>query len=117
MDALENGFDFPAIPEIGDIINASIHAWYENPFEQNMVSGLAEEMQFEIVNDTSSGNVFDGKTFVVTGTLLNYTRDSIVEEIERLGGKCSSSVSKKTDYLLAGEKAGSKLEKAKSLGV
>lgn len=117
MDALENGFDFTAIPEIGDIINASIHAWYENPFEQNMVSGLAEEMQFEIVNDTSSGNVFDGKTFVVTGTLLNYTRDSIVEEIERLGGKCSSSVSKKTDYLLAGEKAGSKLEKAKSLGV
>lgn len=117
MEALENGFDFTTIPEIGDIINSSIHAWYENPLEQNMVFGLAEEMQFEIVNSTSSGNVFDGKTFVVTGTLLNYTRDSIVEEIERLGGKCSSSVSKKTDYLLAGEKAGSKLEKAKSLGV
>lgn len=117
MEALENGFDFTTIPEIGDIINSSIHAWYENPLEQNMVFGLAEEMQFEIANSTSSGNVFDGKTFVVTGTLLNYTRDSIVEEIERLGGKCSSSVSKKTDYLLAGEKAGSKLEKAKSLGV
>ena len=59
----------------------------------------------------------EGKTIVVTGTLRNYTRDSIKERIKELGGRASSSVSSKTDYLLAGENAGSKLAKAEQLGV
>ena len=59
----------------------------------------------------------EGKTLVVTGTLTKYTRDEIEELIAQHGGHAASSVSKKTDYLVAGEKAGSKLEKAKELGV
>jgi DNA ligase (NAD+) len=58
-----------------------------------------------------------GKTIVVTGTLKNYSREEIQAAIQQHGGRASSSVSKKTDYVLAGEEAGSKLEKAKSLGV
>ena len=60
---------------------------------------------------------FLGKTFVITGTLPNYKRTEAAAIIESLGGKVSGSVSKKTDYVLAGEEAGSKLTKAQSLGI
>ena len=60
---------------------------------------------------------FAGKTFVLTGTLQNYTRDEASAIIERYGGKASGSVSKKTSYVLAGENAGSKLTKAQELGI
>ena len=59
----------------------------------------------------------EGKTVVVTGTLANYSRESIQERITELGGKASGSVSKKTDYVLAGESPGSKVDKARELGV
>lgn len=65
----------------------------------------------------STGSALAGKTFVVTGTLEKYGRDEIESLIVQHGGHASSSVSKKTDYLVAGEKAGSKLEKARTLGV
>ena len=67
--------------------------------------------------EKSEGGIFKGKTFVLTGTLPTYTRKEATEIIEANGGKTASSVSKNTDYLLAGEEAGSKLTKAQSLGV
>ena len=74
-----------------------------------MTEAMAEEEQIS--------DVFAGKTFVVTGTLTDFTRDQIHELIVQHGGKTSSSVSGKTDYLVSGEKAGSKLAKAQDLGV
>ena len=65
----------------------------------------------------SGGGVFDGKTFVITGTLPTMSRDEAKAKIEATGGKTTGTVSKKTDYLLAGEKAGSKLAKANSLQI
>ncbi|HEX4610144.1 MAG TPA: BRCT domain-containing protein, partial [Urbifossiella sp.] len=77
---------------------------------------LTEEKRAEAATATG-GLPLQGKTVVVTGTLLRYGREEIEDVIRKAGGKPSGSVSKKTDYLLAGEKAGSKLEKAKELGV
>ena len=69
-------------------------------------------------DDTGTAEqVLEGKTIVVTGTLSKYTRDGIKELIVRLGGRAASSVSSKTDFVVAGEKAGSKLAKAEKLGV
>lgn len=65
----------------------------------------------------SAAGPLAGKTFVVTGTLAKYGRDDVEALIAQLGGRATSSVSKNTDYVLAGEKAGSKLDKAKKLGV
>lgn len=69
------------------------------------------------MSENLNNNPFAGKTVVATGKLENYTRDGIQMKLLELGAKPASSVSKKTDYVIAGEKAGSKLEKAKSLGV
>ena len=70
-----------------------------------------------LMQHLKSNENFKDKTFVLTGTLEKYTRSQASEIIEELGGKVTSSVSKKTDYVLAGKEAGSKLEKAKSFGV
>ena len=64
-----------------------------------------------------TGNIFAGRTVAVTGKLESFTRDSINAKIESLGAKAGTSVTKSTDYLICGEKAGSKLSKAKALGV
>jgi len=86
-----------------------------------MMSRLrAHGLTFEEVKstlDADAPQTFSGKTFVVTGKLLNATRDDIHDRIRALGGKPTTSISKNTDYLVAGEKAGSKLAKAEKLGV
>ena len=76
-------------------------------------------MKFELDSDekTKLNEKFIGKIFVLTGTLTKFTRNEASDLIEKLGGRTTSSVSKKTDFLLAGEEAGSKLDKAKKLGV
>jgi DNA ligase (NAD+) len=72
----------------------------------------------EVVKPAAAANLpLSGKTIVVTGTLKNYTRDQIEELIQKNGGRPSNSVSKKTSYLVAGEEAGTKLEKAQKLNV
>ena len=69
------------------------------------------------MEEESVDNRFEGKTFVLTGSLEKYTRGEAANIIEKFGGKTSSTVSKKTDFVLAGEEAGSKLTKAQNLGI
>lgn len=121
MAAILTGFDFTTLNDFGQVSNRNIHAWFGNPDNiakwdelVTICDGLQPE--YEEIRTESSG-MFAGKTIVVTGTLQNFTRNGINEFIESLGAKAGSSVSAKTDYLIAGENAGSKLAKAKSLGV
>jgi DNA ligase (NAD+) len=110
-------FDFTKLEDFGSISNDSIHKW-ANEENLNELLNIVKYLNFK--NDTSKivkENCFSNKTFVVTGSLQNYTRNSIQEKLESLGVKVSGSISKKTDYLLVGADAGSKLNKAKELGV
>ncbi len=117
---MDNIIDKESILEIdgfGDIMAESVCEFFENPKSRQLVARLAEAG----VNMNSKSVVkderFAGKTFVLTGTLQNYTRKEAGDIIESFGGKTSSSVSKKTSYVLAGSEAGSKLDKANALGI
>ncbi len=106
---------------IGPEIAESLHTFLHSQSGQHVIEELREaevklDSPQQIVTETST-NALAGKTFVVTGTLQRYSRDEIHELIRQHGGKPTSSVSKKTDYVIAGENAGSKLDKAKSLDV
>ena len=81
------------------------------------LSALGIDITAPITTPQATDGAIAGKTFVVTGTLTKFTREEIQEMIAKHGGRAASSVSKKTDYVVAGEKAGSKLEKAQALGV
>ena len=121
MDALRAaGVDeLSEVNEIGPIIAASVHEYLSSPFGTKTIDDLAlsgVKMQSPRRAETAQ-RVLEGKTLVVTGTLSRYTRDEIQELITRHGGHAASSVSKKTDYVLAGESAGSKLAKAQEIGV
>jgi DNA ligase (NAD+) len=115
--------DLVAVHEIGDTVAASIHDFLHTPenealFEKFRTRGVnLEETGRAAAPAPEGARTLEGKTFVVTGTLGRYTRDEIEARIKALGGKATGSVSKKTDYLVAGEKAGSKLDKAQSLGI
>ena len=106
------------INDIGPIVANSIREF----FLENQTIDLIQRLKKAGVNTKAIeqeilDNRFEGKTFVLTGTLENYTRGEAANIIEKYGGKTSGTVSKKTDYVLAGEEAGSKLTKAQSLGV
>jgi len=107
------------IPEIGLTVAESVYEWFRDPVNITLVDRLkGAGVKTEIDADaTAFDERFAGKTFVLTGKLENYTRDEAAKLIEDRGGRVSSSVSKKTDYVVAGEDAGSKLAKAESLGV
>lgn len=107
------------IPEIGAVTAKSITEFFAEEQNITFIEKLrAAGVSFEDAQDGESlPQIFEGKTFVLTGTLPTYKRSEAQEIIEALGGKTSSSVSKKTSYVLAGEEAGSKLEKAESLGI
>lgn len=107
------------LEDVGQIMAESIYKF----FKEEQTIDLIQRLQNAGVNMKDEQNYdeidlkFQGLTFVLTGTLENYKREEVGEIIERLGGKVSSSVSKKTSYVLAGDEAGSKLTKAQTLGV
>ncbi len=108
------------IPEIGLAVAESVHDWMRDTKSIDLVARLKAAgvvMEMDEASTTALDERFVGKTFVLTGKLENYTRDEAARLIEERGGRVSSSVSKKTDFVVAGEDAGSKLTKAESLGV
>ena len=107
------------IPDIGEIIAKSIKDYFSLSFNMDQVNGLKElgiNMAYTGEKIEENEN-FSGKTFVITGTLVKYTRDEIEEKISLLGGKASSSVSKRTSAVIVGENPGSKYDKAKELDI
>ncbi len=110
--------DFTRIPEIGSILALSLKEFFENKTVRNVIDNLITAGVNMIEPETEqSSTQFDGKMFVLTGELKNRTREQAGRIIKSLGGKVTSSVSKKTDYIIAGANAGSKLKKAKELNV
>jgi hypothetical protein len=118
--AIQDGFDFTQLHDFGETMNNNIYIWYADAEEANLWRPLLNHIEF--VKETSTmttytTNPFAGKTVVATGKLMNYTRDGIQNKLLSLGANPASSVTKKTDYLIVGEKAGSKLAKAQQLGI
>lgn len=106
------------VNDIGDISATAIIKYFKNPENREMINKLKDYgVNMEIIEDEDSDDRFADMTFVVTGTLPTLSRKEASELIEKHGGKVSGSVSKKTNYLVAGENAGSKLTKAQSLGI
>ena len=110
--------ELSAVDGIGSTIAASIRDWFAVDWHVEIVERWAEAgVRMEDEAQEVGAQTLEGLTIVATGSLSTFTRDGIKEAILGAGGKASSSVSKKTDYLVAGESAGSKLDKAESLGV
>ena len=105
------------IPDIGAVTAGFLVDWFQNPQSQDLISKLRTAGVSFASREEKRDDRFAGLTFVLTGTLSRFTRDEASAIIESFGGKASSSVSKKTSYVLAGENAGSKLTKAESLGI
>ena len=104
--------------DVGDITAQSIYEFFKQEQTVDLINKLKNvNVNMKLNEEEIIDNRFEGKVFVLTGTLEEFTRDEASKIIERYGGKTSSSVSKKTDYVLAGEEAGSKLAKAEILGV
>jgi DNA ligase (NAD+) len=107
------------VPDVGPIVALSIHDFFSEPHNREVIAALIQSgihWQESAGKSTATG-ALSGKTFVLTGTLPNLSRDQAKELIEAAGGKVSGSVSKKTEYVVAGADAGSKLDKAQELGI
>ena len=120
MDAVNGQYDFRNLPSFGATLHNNIYDWFCN--EENFclwyeLQGCVTIRKPEPQAVVNPGSPFIGKTIVVTGKVEPYTRDEVNALIESMGAKAGSSVNSKTDYLVCGENAGSKLEKARSLGV
>jgi DNA ligase (NAD+) len=111
--------ELSTVNEIGPIIAGSVYDWLHSDSGEKTIGHLASQgVSMEAVGASAASiRRLEGKTLVVTGTLTRYTREQIKELITREGGRAASSVSKKTDYVVAGAEAGSKLDKARQLGV
>ncbi len=119
--AIRDGYDFTQLEDFGQVMHDNIYAWYNNAEEAKLWRPALKQITFlkedNPMSETMKNNPFSGKTVVATGKLINYTRDGIQMKLLELGARPASSVSKKTDYLIVGENAGSKLDKARSQGV
>ena len=122
-DAVYDGYDFRQLPDFGETLHNNIHEWFcvEDNFciweELQSMMNIQKPAAAEHNENREQSNPFVGKTIVVTGKVEPYTREGINDLIESLGAHAGSSVSKKTDYLVCGENAGSKLAKARDLRV
>jgi len=108
------------VREIGPVVAAVVRAYFDEPRNRALVERLRDAhvtMTGPITAALAEEGPLSGKTFVITGTLASMSREAATEALQKLGGRVSGSVSKKTSYLIAGDDAGTKLEKAKSLGV
>lgn len=106
--------------DVGDVIAESVMQWFGDNRNRKLVDRLRQagvNFKSELYRPEAAAGPLAGKTFVLTGTLPSMTREEAAAKIEALGGKVSGSVSKRTDFVVAGEEAGSKLEKARTLGV
>lgn len=118
IDAVMNAdeSDFSAIPDIGEKMAKSIKEYFTDERNLKLIEKL-KSAGVDMTQEKAAEGIFTGKTVVLTGSLENYTRSEAKALIESLGGKVSGSVSAKTDFVLAGDEAGSKLTKAQQLGV
>jgi DNA ligase (NAD+) len=106
------------VPDVGPVVAENVAAYFGDPDNAAVLDRLlAAGLTWPAIAAPSSAGEFAGKTFVLTGTLTSMSRDAAGEAIQKLGGKVSGSVSKKTDYLVAGAESGSKLKKAEQLGI
>lgn len=111
--------DLTNITDIGEIIAKSIVDYFSKDENKSLISNLKSigVNTLYLGEKIVESDTFTGKTFVITGTLVNYTRDEVKDKIEHFGGKTSGSVSKKTDVVIVGDNPGSKYDKAVSLGI
>ena len=118
--AIQKGFDFTQLPDFGAVMQENIYTWYADTEEAKLWRPLLDKIHF--IKETTPMSITKesplyGKIVVATGKLEHYTRDGIQSKLLQLGAIPASSVTKKTNYLIVGEKAGSKLAKAQQLGV
>ena len=110
--------DLQKLPDIGPKVAESIHGWFREDRNRKLLGRFEKAgVQVEVPVKSQTSGKFTGKTFVLTGSLESMSREAAKEKIRELGGEASESVSKKTDYVVAGSEPGSKYEKAKKLGV
>jgi DNA ligase (NAD+) len=112
--------ELSSIYEIGEVVAASVADWFRHPRNRALLKRLAAEgveMEMARLGSQRVARVFEGKQFVLTGTLPTLKRDEAKTFIEARGGRVTGSVSKKTDFVVAGEEAGSKLDRAQELGI
>lgn len=120
IELINDDFNWMQLEDFGEVMSASLKDWFSDDDNFKLYHCIVGHLNIQIekaITTLVADNPFNGKTVVATGSLQNFTRDGIGKKLEELGAKVGSSVSKKTDYVIAGEKAGSKLTKAKELGV
>ena len=117
IDALEASIRAAGLEDIGPVVAAAVVAWFDSPDGRALLARLSELGISPRGERRVQDGPLSGKTVVITGTLPTLSRDQAREMVRKAGGKAGDSVSKKTDYVIAGEEAGSKLAKAQALGV